>query len=131
MNDTTEQNDPGISEMDRHQLPPPTAELKERVLGAARSAWAEAVPESEEVLWLYPVLRLAASVVLTMGLVHFANSAGRESTGLEPGALRGLDARARLAVMAASLPSEKAAEALVAHQRRVDSILQATAGRNG
>jgi hypothetical protein len=44
------------------RLPAPTPELKERVLGAARNAW-ETAP-SDDVPWFWPVLRLAACLML-------------------------------------------------------------------
>lgn len=131
MNDSTEQNGADASPLAGHRLPEPTPELKDRVLGAARAAWAEAVPESGEVLWFYPVLRLAASVVIAVGLIHFANTTGGKPVTAAPVSLQGLDARARLAAIAASRPSESAARALIGHQRRMDALLHLDDSRNG
>jgi len=56
-----------------HHIEAPSAELKKRVLGAAREVWITTNNELAEVSWIVPVVRLAASVAAAMFLVISAN----------------------------------------------------------
>jgi len=68
----------------RATLPEPSAELKERVTGAARQAWDQTAPD---VPWQVPFKRLAVSAAAAVLMVSFANyyadhaRAGQESRG--------------------------------------------------
>jgi len=143
MDDTTEQNHMGTSEMKRHRIPPPSQELKQRILGAARDAWAETTPEPVEISWVYPVLRLAACLAISVSLIYLANTLDRCTTNHRmavershyldtmPDVLPNLDIRLRFAAAAASLPSKDAAQKLIERQRRIREMLSKLAGLNG
>lgn len=70
MNSELKDSDLEVSGMATHSIPPPSSELKERVLSVAREEWSKSAPD--EVSWVMPVLRLAASIVIAVGLVHVA-----------------------------------------------------------
>jgi hypothetical protein len=66
-------HDPKVPEqcLRGYRVVAPTPELKARVLGAAREAWIAA--PSDDVLWIGPVLRFAACLVLAILPVVWAH----------------------------------------------------------
>lgn len=120
-----------------HRLPPPSPELRDRVLGAARSAWAEAPPEPAEIPWILPVLRLAASVAIAWIAFQVADALGRQSLARwqapEPSPA---PSPSHLAFPKGSFASgysfvENAPEALIERRRLVEEVLREAAGGNG
>lgn len=83
----TRQSDAGLETRLRdHRLAPPPPELKARVLGAARDAWAAA--RADDVPWTGPILRLAASLVLAAIPVLVAGIDSHRSDGGHNRAMR-------------------------------------------
>ena len=140
---STEKRDlvPGEEEM--YRISPPSPDVKERVLNAGRAAWVAATPEPTDILWVLPVLRLAACLAIAAGFVHIGNATSKRSAArwaaFEP-ALRTQSELTRLpsegtvsplAAVAVALPPENAPHDLLTRQRRIQNMLRAAANRNG
>ncbi len=70
MNDMDRENNEIERLLRRARLPEPSAELKERVSGAARQAWDQASPD---VPWQVPVRRLVVSAAAAVLMISLAN----------------------------------------------------------
>lgn len=127
-------DDDGVEDrLRRHRLVPPTPELRARILGTAREAWRTAAPD--DIPWIWPILRLAASlalallpVVLALSLdAHRVNPssamlrepspAARETAALWT--MNGRPDLARLCLLADSLQRRDAAKTLPQHWRKM------------
>jgi hypothetical protein len=120
------------------RLSPPSAELKKRVLGAAREAWNTGAPASADVSWRFPLFRLAASIALTFVLVRFANDiAHREVAPWQPTpqatapafnmTASSPDTMAPLAAIAAALEKKNQVQRLRIHVQQIQALSDATA----
>ena len=126
-----------------YRIPPPSAELKERVLSAGRAAWAASEPEPADVPWGFPLLRFAACLTIAAGLIYFANTASERfappriafesSTGLtgERGVLANDIMASRLAAAAIRVPPENAFHDLLAWHGRIHEMLKTAPEQNG
>ena len=147
MMDYSKEHDPLDSgEMGRHRLAASSPGLQERVLRAARDAWAEAADTTSppDVAWAFPCLRLVASLAVAVILVCFANTVNTHSTarwrpfsqaasatGTYPAARNPAGGLSMLAAAAASLPDKNASKNLLRRRRQVQEILSTTGALNG
>jgi hypothetical protein len=114
----------------------PSPELKELVLGAARDAW-RAAP-ADDIPWIVPILRLAASLIVAAVPVVWAHTTGsldvprsavreRESAAVrETADLWTMTGRAQfssLHLRAAATPDADAADLLARHLRALSAEL--------
>lgn len=74
MNESDENKDPLVDELQRHRLAAPGLGLESRVLRAARAEW-----ESDDVPWMFPVLRFAAILFMSAVVISYANEASSDS----------------------------------------------------
>jgi hypothetical protein len=73
--------DPSIPEgIHRLRLDAPSPLLRERVMCAARTAWAAADTTPSDISWGLPVLRFAASLACALTLVSLAHISGSHHT---------------------------------------------------
>lgn len=121
--------------MAKHHLVDASPELKNRVLCAAQDAWTETESVPAEVSWRYPMLRLAASLAISVGLVYSANIATQhtmtrwqafEQAPVNDRPYSAFQHSARLSSLAAvavSFQPREVAPLLVLHEHRVSEVL--------
>jgi hypothetical protein len=124
-----------------HRIPPPSTELKDSVLRAARREWASGATKVVEISWVFPVLRLAASLAVAVGLVYAAGMPGagprRSVSRLRPSSSTVEVAGVRLnqglvfGLAASPRPRRHAARVLLEHRRRTREMLDVGNGENG
>jgi len=143
VNSHVEENPLDVVEMTRHQIRGPSPELRKRVLHAARAAWPAVEPTPADIPWVFPVLRLAASLVAAVSLVHFMNVVGSQTAArwlaFEKSPANADSANvspnqpmlSRLADVAASLAPKNAPQELINRQRRIQEFLGTAGDRNG
>ncbi len=131
------------NELKRYRIPPPSPDLKERVLSAARAAWAVTEPAPADVPWGFPVLRLAACLTVAAGIMYLVNTASELSASRQIASefSRGLMFEQSICasdimashIVAAELrvPPENALRDLLARQRRIQEMLETHAEQNG
>jgi hypothetical protein len=69
--------DPIIAdELGKHRLTPPSLDLRDRVLRAARRAMEAREPETDDVSWKLPVFRFAVCLVIAVLSIFAGNLAG-------------------------------------------------------
>ena len=73
MNETSRENQEIERLLRRAKLPEPSAELKERVITAARQAWGQTTPD---IPWQIPIRRLVVSAAAAVLMVSLANYCG-------------------------------------------------------
>lgn len=121
--------------MSAHRLADASPELKKRVLHAAHNAWTVTETAPAEVSWISPMLRLAASLAISVGLVYSANVATRHTTTrwqafedapvtARPYSAFQHSARlSSLAAVAVSFQPREVVPLLVFHEQRVKEVL--------
>jgi len=76
MSNSTGQDPRIAEELAKHRLAPPSLDLQERVLRAARQAMETREPESDDVSWRLPVFRFASCFVIAVLLIFAGMRAG-------------------------------------------------------
>jgi hypothetical protein len=76
MSDSTKQDPRIADELGKHRLAPPSLDLQDRVLRAARQALATREREVDDIPWKLPVFRFAACLVIAVLLIFAGNLAG-------------------------------------------------------
>lgn len=118
-------------------IPGPSAALKEKVISAARAQWS-ASAQYEDVSWVFPVLRLAASIVIVFAALSLAGRSDKWSRvyaqffaqsgepRMEP--VPGLDEQpvARLVPRLGRLTTGNQAESLLKRQEDILELLEET-----
>lgn len=61
--------DSPIHDLYSQRIPAPSPEVREQVLQASYTAWASSTKDEDS--WVFPLLRLAASVLFALGLILF------------------------------------------------------------